>query len=242
MTNNIERNTAIPLYQQIADDIKAKIKSEELKQNSRIPTELELSDIYQVSRITIRKALELLVDEEILVRKQKIGTFVSNKKVTRNLNSFMGFSKSCELNGDKPSTKFISADLVKAMPSDIKKLKLEEDDKVIRIRRLRYCNDVPVILEENHFPKSYAYLLAEDLTGSLHELLASHGVNLIGGEKVLSVCHVTKEEAKWLEVAENDALILARDRACDSNGNPVYYGKEIVNAERYEYKITTAVG
>lgn len=242
MTNNIERNTAIPLYQQIADDIKAKIKNEELKANSRIPTELELGEIYQVSRITIRKALELLVDEEILVRKQKIGTFVSNKKVSRNLNRFMGFTKSCELNGDRPSTKFISADLVKAMPSDIKKLKLEEDDKMIRIRRLRYCNDVPVILEENHFPKSYAYLLAEDLTGSLHDLLSSHGVDLVGGEKLLTVCHVTKEEAKLLEVAEDDALILSKDVAYDSEGNPVYYGKEIVNADRYEYKITTAVG
>lgn len=242
MTNNIERNTAVPLYQQIADDIKAKIKSEELKPNSRIPTELELSDIYQVSRITIRKALELLVDEEILIRKQKIGTFVSNKKVSRNLNSFMGFTQSCELNGNKPSTKFISADLVKAMPSDIRMLKLEEDDKVIRIRRLRFCNDIPVILEENHFPKAYAYLLAEDLTGSLHEILAAHGVSLVGGEKVLGVCHVTKEEAKHLEIDENDALILSKDVAYDSNGNPVYYGKEIVNAERYEYKIATAVG
>ena len=66
---NVERNTAIPLYLQIAEDIKSKIKKEELKANSRIPTELELSDFYQVSRITIRKALELLVDEEILIRK-----------------------------------------------------------------------------------------------------------------------------------------------------------------------------
>ncbi len=242
MTNNIERNTAVPLYQQIADDIKAKIKSEELKPNSRIPTELELSEIYQVSRITIRKALELLVDEEILVRKQKIGTFVSNKKVSRNLNSFMGFTQSCDLNGDKATTKFISADLVKAMPSDIRMLRLNEDDKVIRIRRLRYCNDIPVILEENHFPKTYAYLLAEDLTGSLHEILSSHGVSLVGGEKVLSVCRVTKDEAKHLEVVENDALIMSKDIAYDSNGNPVYYGKEIVNADRYEFKIATAVG
>ena len=47
----------------------------------------------------------------------------------------------------------MSAELVRAMPSDVKRLGLSEDDKVIRIRRLRYCDDVPVILEENHFPK-----------------------------------------------------------------------------------------
>lgn len=236
---NVERNTAVPLYQQIAEDIKAKIKSEELKPNSRIPTELELSDSYQVSRITIRKALELLVDEEILVRKQKIGTFVSNKKMYRSVNSFMGFTQSCEMNGDKVSTKFLSADLVKAMPSDIKYLNLKDDDKVIRIRRLRYCNDAPVILEENHFPKSYAYLLAEDLTGSLHALLTSHGIELHHGQKIIGICYATQEEAKHLNVNENDAMILSKDTAYDSNGNPVYYGKEIINADRFEFKVLT---
>ncbi|MFR5600996.1 MAG: GntR family transcriptional regulator [Lachnospiraceae bacterium] len=236
----VARDTAVPLYLQIADDIKAKIRREEWKANTRIPTELELSDTYKVSRITIRKALELLVDEEILVRKQRIGTFVSDKKMFRSLNSFMGFSQSCELNGNKAGTRFLSAELVKAMPSDIKKLKLNEDDKVIRIRRLRYCNDMPVILEENHFPKKYAYLLAEDLNGSLHQILTDHGITLNGGSKVIGVCYATREEAKHLQIKENDALILSKDVAYDLEGEPVYSGKEIINADRYEYTILTS--
>ncbi len=238
---NIERNSAVPLYLQIAEELKAKINSGELKPNSRIPTELELSDSYQVSRITIRKAMELLVDEEILVRKQKIGTFVSNKKMSRNVNSFMGFTKSCELNGDKASSKFLSAELVEAMPSDMKYLNLKEDDKVIRIRRVRYCNDKPVILEENHFPKSFAYLLAEDLTGSLHELLTAHGVVPHHGQKVIGVCYATQEEAKHLEVEENEAMIISKDLAYEEDGTPIYYGKEIINADRFEFKIMTSV-
>lgn len=76
----IVRDTAVPLYIQIAEDIKAKIERKELAENSRIPTELELSEAYGVSRITIRKALEILVEDEILVRRQRIGTFVSDKK------------------------------------------------------------------------------------------------------------------------------------------------------------------
>lgn len=239
---NVERNTAIPLYLQIAEDIKSKIKKEELKANSRIPTELELSDFYQVSRITIRKALELLVDEEILIRKQKIGTFVSNKKISRTVNSFMGFTKSCEVNGDKASSEFLSAELVKALPSDVKNLNLNEDDKIIRIRRVRFCNDVPVILEEAHYPRSYAYLLAEDLRGSLHEILTAHGVVLHHGQKTIGVCYATQEEAKHLDVKENEAMILSKDITYDINGVPVYYSKEVINAERYEFKVMTSVG
>lgn len=239
---NVERNTAIPLYIQIAEDIKSKIKKEELKANSRIPTELELSEIYQVSRITIRKALELLVDEEILIRKQKIGTFVSNKKMSRTVNSFMGFTQSCKVNGDKASSEFLSAELVKARPSDIRNLKLEEDDKIIRIRRVRLCNDAPVIMEETHYPKKFAYLLAEDLTGSLHEILNAHGVIPHHGQKIISVCYATQEEAKHLGVSENDAMILSKDLAYDVDGNPIYYSKEIINADRFELKIMTSVG
>lgn len=236
----VVRDTAVPLYLQIAGDIKSKIEAGEIKADTRIPTEIELSEAYQVSRITIRKALELLVDEEILVRKQRIGTFVSNKKVSRSLNSFMGFTQSCELEGNRVATQFISAELVKVMPSDIKNLQLKEDDKVIRIRRLRYCNDVPVILEENHFPKEFAFLLAEDLTGSLHEILANHGITLNHGSKTIGVCYATREEAKYLDIKENEALIISKDIAYDAGGKPVYSGKEVVNAERFEYKILTS--
>lgn len=235
----IVRDTAVPLYIQIAEDIKAKIERKELAENSRIPTELELSETYGVSRITIRKALEILVEDEILVRRQRIGTFVSDKKVSRSLNRFMGFTQSCEMSGGRPGTKFLSAELVRAKPSDIKVLRLPEDDKVIRIRRLRYCNDVPVILEENHFPNKFAYLLAEDLNRSLHQILQEHGIILNNGEKTIGVCYATKEEAEHLKIKEHTALIMSKDVAYDITGEPVYNGKEIVNAERYEYKILT---
>lgn len=236
----VVRDTVVPLYMQIAEDIKTKIEKKELAPNSRIPTELELSEAYGVSRITIRKALELLVEDEILVRRQRIGTFVSDKKVSRSLNSFMGFSQSCELSGGRPGTKFLSAELVKARPSDVKALRLPEEDKVIRIRRLRYCNDIPVILEENFFPKKFAYLLAEDLNRSLHQILQEHGIILDRGEKTIGVCYATKEEAEHLEIEEHDALIMSRDIAYDITGEPIYNGKEIVNADRYEYKILTS--
>ena len=235
--SDVVRDTAVPLYLQIAQDIKGKIDRKEIAANSRIPTEAELSKAYQVSRITIRKALEILVDEEILVRRQRIGTFVSDKKLSRNLNHFMGFTKICELNGKKAGTNFLSAELVRAMPSDVKRLELLEHDKVFRIRRLRYCDDVPVILEENHFPKEYAYLLAEDLNGSLNEILNRHGVSLVGGSKIIGVCYANREEARLLNIKENDALILSKDVVHDAAGNAVYWGKEVINVERYEYKI-----
>lgn len=106
--SEVMRDTAVPLYVQIAENIKGKIAGREILPGSRIPTEAELSKSYGVSRITIRKALELLVEEEILVRKQRLGTFVLDKKISRNLNHFMGFSQSCELEGGRPGTCLLS--------------------------------------------------------------------------------------------------------------------------------------
>lgn len=235
----IIRETTVPLYIQIAEDIKSKIEEGKIQPNTRIPTELELSSDYGVSRITIRKALELLVEEGILIRRKKVGTFVSYKKISRSLNTYMGFSQCCELEGNQPGTRFLSAELVKARPSDIRTLRLEEEEKVIRIRRLRYCNDVPVIVEETRFPKKYAYLLAEDLTRSLHEILHEHGITVRNGSLVIGVCYATREEAEYLQVNERDALILARDAAYDMSGEPVCCGRQVINAERYEFKVLT---
>ena len=235
--SEISRDTVVPLYIQIAGEIKSKIEYGELPANSKIPTEMELSSDYGVSRITIRKALEMLVEEGILIRRQRVGTFVSDKKVSGKFNNCMGFTESCELEGSKPGTRFLTAELVKAKPFDVESLELAKDDKVIRIRRIRYCNDVPVVLEETHFCKRYAYLLAEDLNRSLHEILREYGVIVKKGSKIISICHATREEAEYLQIMEQDALILSRDVAYDMSGKPVYCRRDVINAERYQYKI-----
>ena len=65
--NKLNKNSSVPLYQQLVDEIKSQIDSGILKENDRIMTETELSDAYEVSRITVRKAISVLVDEDYLV-------------------------------------------------------------------------------------------------------------------------------------------------------------------------------
>ncbi|MDD3174648.1 MAG: GntR family transcriptional regulator, partial [Herbinix sp.] len=73
----LNKDSSEPLYKQLVDEIKDQIAKGELKENERIFTELELSEKYDVSRITVRKAVTLLVDEGILVKQHGIGTFVA---------------------------------------------------------------------------------------------------------------------------------------------------------------------
>ncbi|WP_326975196.1 GntR family transcriptional regulator [Caproicibacter sp. BJN0012] len=229
------RENGTPLYLQLADELRGQIEEGILKENEKILTEKELSAKYDVSRITVRKALEILSDEDLLTRKQGMGTFVTGKKLVRSLNTLMSFSQNCIQNGEKPGTKFLSADIVNAMPNDVKFLSLQKGEKVIRIRRLRYCNDVPVMLEENHFPRKFAFLLSEDLNQPLFSTLAAHHVIMKTGTKKIGICYARKEEAQELGVKENEALLYMRDTCSDTEGSPVYYGKNIINADRYTY-------
>ncbi len=234
-----KENSTVPLYLKIADDIKGKIDKGIYPPNSRIPTELELGKDYGVSRITMRRALELLTEDGILARKQRIGTYVCEKKITRGqLNTTMSFSRLCELSGGTAGTELLTADLVHARESDIRDLELsEEDDRIIRIRRLRFFNEVPVLLEENHFARTYAFLLAEDLSKSLYDILEKHGIFPSHGVKTIGVCYATREEAQRLGIKENDALLLSRDIVYDGQNRPVHVCKEVINADRFEYRI-----
>ena len=62
-------------------------------------------------------------------------------------------------------------------------------------------------------------------------------MTLVGGSKVIGVCYASREEARLLNIKENDALLLSKDVVHDAGGNSVYWGKEVINVERYEYKI-----
>ena len=231
------RENGIPLFVQLASELRKQIQQGLLKENEQILTEKELSAKYNVSRITVRKAIEILSDEDLLTSKQGMGTFVTGKRLVRSLNTLMSFSQNCIQNGQKPGTKFLSADIVDAMPNDLKYLHLQEGDKVIRIFRLRYCDDVPVMLEENHFSRKFAFLLSGDRTQPLFSTLSAHNIILKTGTKKIGICYATEDEAEKLGVKENEALIFMRDTCSDAEGNPVYYGKNIINADRYTYEL-----
>lgn len=235
---SLKRDAQMPLYQQLANEIKAQIASGELRQNEQLMTEMELSRTFGVSRITVRKALELLVEEDILSKRQGVGAFVTGKKLVRSMNVMMGFTQTCEANGQKATSRLLFAGLDEAHPTDIKLFGIPEDEAVLSLRRLRFCDNVPVMVEEVRLQRSFAYLLGEELTGSLHKLLADHGVKLVKGVKTINIGYATKEESSLLGVGENTALLLQRDVSYGEDGQLIYRSKSVINAERYTCTIT----
>ena len=236
----LNKDCSTPLYQQLTDLIKEKILDGRLQEGDRIMTETEISQEYDVSRITVRKAIENLVEEGILIKKQGIGTFVAGKRLTRNMGIFTGFSQNCEAEGKKAGTKLLSASLAEPTGRDEKVLKLGEGEKVIVLRRLRLIDEKAAIIEENHFSQKYAFLLGLDLERSLYTMLRENGIFPYGGKRVVTVCYATKEEGELLGVEEGAAMMLMKDICVDESGEIIHTCKSLIVPDRYELVINTA--
>ena len=236
---SMNKNSIIPLYQQLADTIKQQILNGELKENDKLMTEFELSQAYGVSRITVRKAVELLVEEGYVTKRQGIGTFVAAKKLNRVMNKLASFTEMCEQDGKIPTTELVSLEWLNASVPVSQKLQVTEGDRVLKIVRIRKSDGEPVMLEESYFRGKYSFLMSENLTGSTYEVLRNHNTIPSHAVKTVEICYATKQEAQALSVKESQALLLHRDVVMDEAGEPIHYSKLIINPERYTLTILT---
>lgn len=235
----MNKNSMIPLYQQLAEEIKEQIVSGKLMPGERMLTESEFSKKYELSRITVRKAIEYLVDEGYVVRKQGIGTFVADKKLRRVLNNQINsFTEISEQSGGIASADLVSVEWITADGNVIKRLGVEEGSRVLKIVRVRNHDGEPVMIEENYYPETMSFLLQENLTGSTYRVFRDRGIIPSHATKTFDICYATKNEAKLLHVKEHQALLLQKDVVYDQNQEPVHYTKMLINSERYQTTVS----
>ena len=172
-TNNLDNNTATPLYLQLKNKLQEDIENGRLAPGSKIPTEFELGEQYGVSRVTVRKALKELSDQGYLERKSGKGTFVAEKKLQRSLSSgVLSFSEMCRSMGLTPGAQTIKIALEDPTEKDTERMHLTPDEKIMVVERIRTADGKPVVLELNKFPESFSFLFGEDLNNSsLYEIL-----------------------------------------------------------------------
>lgn len=230
--------SATPIYKQLAETIRARILSGELKSGDQLLSEAELCALYKVSRVTVRNAISILVEEGLLVREHGRGTFIKEyTKVNRNFlehKDLIGFTQTCHQNGRVPSSQVL--DISKKTASLVESVcfGLQPSAKVISIKRLRLCDGVPVIIEETHFPVEFSFLLEEDLTGSLYAILNSHKISLGNAVKTIDIGYANVKDAEFLRIPTSRALILLQDIVYDESGKCICAGTQLINSEKYK--------
>jgi len=201
----LESGEGIPKYIQIARILRERIQRQEYAPGVQIPTEIELCEAYQVSRITVREAINKLVQEGWLDRRQGKGTYVVHQKLRRNIAKVYSFSSDMRQLGMAPRSRVLSLRVEEALPEIAEKMKLPAaNGRVTRITRVRIANDVPVLIETALIPEYLcAGLALRDLeNGSLYRILT---------EEYRLMPHHAEETYEAIILSREDAVILERD-------------------------------
>lgn len=227
-----------PLYHQLKRIIEGKIETGEWGTGDKISSENELRNKYKISRNTVQKALDELVQEGVLERRQGKGTFVARPKIEQSLTSFYSFSKVMESQGMNPKDVILSIDTMIANKKSANRLQIDLSEEVFALQRLRYANDEPIILETSYLPKRYISSLSEeDLERhSLYEFLEEfHNITVVKAKETFEPVIVRDHESQLLQIERGSPGLLLDRIAYDTQGRLVEFCRSIVRGDRCRF-------
>ena len=233
----LQSESSSPLYHQLMQRISDDIDKGRYPVGSRIPPEHELEAEYQVSRVTVRRALAELTAEGLLERKQGKGTFVSTPRISQDLKSVHSFYDACRLNGRSPSTRVVHVKETAADALDIAELNVQDGDRVVETLRLRLADGEAVVLEKNHFSMAYAWLENENLGGSMYNVLREYGVEAKSATHDISIVYATEKQAGLLGVEPGSPLMRLREVVYDQKGRPLHNSLQLIRGDRFVFRI-----
>jgi GntR family transcriptional regulator, frlABCD operon transcriptional regulator len=231
-----------PLYVQLKETIKKDINSGRYAKDNKLPTEKDMCDMYNVSRITIRRALTELEREGFVQKQHGIGTFVTNnKKIKRDLVSVTGFSEFLVETGKHPETKIISTEVLKASNWLSEILKVPVKDRVLEVRRLHLIDDDPVHLETSYYSLRKFPDLEQHLeeSNSIYSILKErYSMKAVKNHKTLAAVFPTLEQAKLLQLTQDHIVYEIEKWAYDQNGEVIHFAKSYLPADKVSWTIT----
>ncbi len=239
----IDRSSPIPLYFQVAQALQHAIEDGKLPPGSRLDNELQLADDLGLSRPTMRKAMEYLVDQGLLIRRRGVGTTVVQPKVRRPIQLSSLFDD-LQATGRRPSTSVLSLEVVPATAQVAEALNLVEGMPVHRITRLRSADGRPIALMTNYLPPDLPGLGPEELTAQalaeagLYKVFRSAGIHLHAADQVVGARKATASEAHLLDEPRGAALLTMQRVAYDDFGRVVEFGTHVYAASRYSLSLS----
>lgn len=226
-----------PKYVEVKKQIEKII--EDLDANNPIESERVLSDKLGVSRMTVRKAIDHLVIDGKLYRDKNKGTFVSDKKLHKVVNYLSGFTSEVKKSGGNPSNKVVKLETIIANEFIADKLGINEGDEVYHLLRIRFNNDIPLLLDESYFPCDLIKGLTEEIaTHSIYKYIENElGHTISSSIQNFDAVFIPSEYAEYLSVSENEPIIQVELTAHLKDGTVFEYSKSYKNSKKYKLTI-----
>jgi DNA-binding GntR family transcriptional regulator len=234
----VDRSSPVPLYFQVAQELQRLIDTDALPAGTRLINEIEFADRLGVSRPTMRRAIQYLVDRGLLVRKRGVGTQVVRSQVNRSL-ELTSLYDDLEKAGRKPRTEVLASGMVEADEVVVEALGLPAGSEVFELRRLRYADGEPIALMTNYLPAGLIDVEPEVFaTTGLYELIRSAGYSIRVADQNIGATNAPADIAALLHEKKGAALITMRRVAYDDEGVAVEYGTHVYRSSRYSFSLT----
>lgn len=243
MEPNLNRNSPTPIFTQITSWMRKKIQSGEWQDDQQILSESDLSKKLGVSRGTVRKAIEVLISERLLVRIHGKGTFVKNKILLEQKPTWRlaGFSRDLISRGIPYSTKVLRRDIVQPPEEVREKLNLAPTDKIFNMQRLRKINQQPVLLIENHIVYDFCKGV-EEVDFEKNQLYVTlenkFDIKFDWAKRTYRSVVANREVANLLNLPKNAPLMYLEELYHDIHSTPVEYTRAWFDAQVFYIKTT----
>ncbi|WP_338425956.1 GntR family transcriptional regulator [Sphingopyxis kveilinensis] len=227
------RFASTPLYLQLAATLRRKIVEREIGPGEALPSERDLCDILGASRVTVRKAIEMLTDEGLLTRRQGSGTFVT-ERIEAPGSQLSSFSADAEARGAESDTIWIMKSRGQASAEEAQLLEIATGAPVIRLSRVRLAGGEPLAVENAIVPADM--LPALDAVGSsLYRALESNGNRPVGGRQRIRAALAGPTEAGLLTIAEDSEILRIERITRRADGRPVELTRSAYRGDRFDF-------
>lgn len=233
----LDRSSVVPLFYQIQQRLLGQIKSGELSAGRPLPSAREIAASLGVSPMTARQAIKSLCDLGVVYSKQGKGTFISGIKLEKDFRQVLSFTEEMKARGYKPFSKPLSFSIRRAGTEIAEALKLDPKDDVVKLRRVRMANTLPMGIECSFLPLSLCPDLLDrfDPRTSLYKLLEEHyGVHMMITDEVIEVGLADEEEAELLRIDKSSPVFFFTRTSYVQNGRPAEYVKATYRGDRYK--------
>ncbi|WP_150306884.1 GntR family transcriptional regulator [Planctomonas psychrotolerans] len=236
--SGIDRSGSVPLYSQVAQRLEQAIADGTLPAGSRLENEIALGDQLGLSRPTIRRAIQELVDKGLLVRRRGVGTQVVHGPVTRGV-ELTSLFEDLASSGRTPRTTILDADVRPADDAEADALGVTVGSPVLHLRRLRFADGVPLAVLDNLLPEPFLDLdRAELATDGLYSLLRARGVTMRVAKQRIGARAATPRESELLDLPPGAALLTLARTAFDDSGRAIEFGQHCYRPDLYSFEVT----
>ncbi len=236
----IDKSLHIPVYYQIKTGIHNLIAEKSLKPGDKILTEEELCDIFNVSRMTIRQALNELVNSGELKREKGKGTFVTSNKILFDISRLHSFSEDMKYRGLTVSNKILEKKIISSNIEVYKALHITEKDKVLKLKRLRIIDNEPIAIETSYISMARCSGIENEdfLTDSLFRIFEEkYRLKLYYSEQTLEPIIAAKKEVNLLNIKNRTPLIKMTGITFLVDKSPLEYVIGLYRGDRYKFRL-----